>query len=93
MADRELEIRESYIEEIARLEARIKDGGVSEATLERRRADAACKRAAKSEAERDQLRQQVERLISYIAAHLDNGDCVDHLFIERVDQVRKELGE
>jgi hypothetical protein len=35
--------------------------------------------------------QRLAALLGYIAAHLDNGDCEDHLFFERADQVRKEL--
>jgi cell division protein FtsB len=59
---REIELRTRYIEEIVALEAQISDGAGAEIALQRSRADAAGKRAATLEAERDQLRQQVEKL-------------------------------
>jgi hypothetical protein len=60
---REEELRRGYIEEICALEAQISDESKAELALERSRGDAAEKRAAKSEAERDQLRKQVEKLL------------------------------
>ena len=70
---REEELRRGYIEEIVALEAQIDDDSKAELALERSRGDSAEKRAAKSEAERDQLRQQVEKLLGAVEAHHDEA--------------------
>ncbi len=95
----ETEIREGYIEEIAALEAQISDESKAELALERGRADAAEKRAAKSEAERDQLRQQVEDLLDAISTHKECSSptstpqkfSLDGDLYAAADQARKEL--
>lgn len=96
MDSRELAVRQSYIEELAALEAQVEDASKAEIARERGRADTAEKRAARSDAERDQLRQQVERLLGEIDAHRKSwarANRSDDPLYSAADQVRKELGE
>jgi predicted nucleic acid-binding Zn-ribbon protein len=87
----ETQIREGYIEEIVALEAQIGDESYAEIALERSRADAAEKRAAKSEAERDQLRQQAEKLEHDFAGAKGAFDSMAEASAREIGELRQQV--